>query len=349
MIITSPITLAQSPARQTAQDTEQVTWPRPEAGYKLEIAFPSTMAAPVFIAGKIPQSQVAGISEIGLIWDPRAVVRVPPTPFSQLIGFDGITGRINTPSLDNMGGTDALSLTSDVRTFLDERGNFLICYNSLNFTPTALAFVSEAAVTIEWVISASILAVIYPTIAGNFRLFHPRVIEQTITGQHWVTARSQNPVLERLDVPLLNDWRDYLAGDLAQLDTLNQFAVWPAGLESIFRTQLYGREHRQHDFVRVMAISNWSGWNGWQGVDVHGASGIMRFSEIPWPTDENIQAPVLTRRPTLPGTIARITETNITPTVPVAALQMEWEGGIIMEWKALAGQNPVPMEWAPAP
>ena len=354
MIFTDPLTLAETPGMQADRSLDSQTSNR--------IVIPANVPQGValMIAGKITvntvrmpphdlrRSLVAEGYRIGIQYG-NSVSPSADRGNTVGIGFDG--RMVEFEHIEGSGEAWVAAADAD-KVINRETGDFLFITDGITNTaqglpPTAILIGNPdlardrlpSFYVLNWITYKRVLAIIFPTPSAEVRLTRPKIAVESITGQNWITARSPNKVLSRLSITLNNDWRDYLHKDLAELDKFNQFAVWPCGIESVFR-QNSDYEHRQHDFVRNVNVRRWTGFYGYSNIDALGASGTMEFAEIAWPSAARIENPVITREPTIPTATGRLPVEQIAG-AERAGTPAEWADGTPMEWR-----DGTPIEWS---
>lgn len=328
MFILDPITQATSPAGQAARLLN-----REVAGsgstYSLAASIGSTGATPRVIMGQI----------VGLPARARLGFRVRSGGTAASVaglGFNAVPIALNT---ETIGGREYI-LPSEAQSgvFFTPQGHFLMVIDRMppgDPQDAEIVLVSpgtDASLALAWFLDLRLLVAAYPTPALRVRLRRPRTTVTSITGRVWVTERTTEPVLEAVRVPLNNEYRLNLPAELAELDAFSQFSVWPAGFERVFRSGAPVLDHRAHNFVRDCAVRTWTGWRGHGDIDIHGATGEMTLSEIPWPSSARLEIPTVVRRPSLPGVIPRPTGTPVAPPHGAQETIATWEGGIPVDW-----------------
>lgn len=110
----------------------------------------------------------------------------------------------------------------------------------------------------------------------NVRFARERIAKKAITSKQHITTTSPDKILS-FSVALKNEQDDQLAKDLASLDDLESFYVFPGGDNlSLLAGDI---EYRRFGFNRKMTIKKWTGWTGYQGIETQGATGKMDFVE----------------------------------------------------------------------
>ena len=329
MLITDPIPLGSAPDRQaTLAIAPGDEVPR--------IALPDTSAAPIAIIAQLSAPRSA---------DLRVGIRLPDTVTAaaddhEVIGFNGAPVQLSSEmvTVDDDEIQYLFAPVADTDKLVAASGQIMVLMETrpapTGFTAGtghfALYEAGEDSVSVEWIVAARVLVCAYPTPALRARVVRPRTTVTSITGRQWVTTRTDEPVMERMRIPLNNEYRENLPGELAQLDQFTQFTVWPAGIERVFRDTPDVIIHRRHDFARVAAISTWSGWRGHSDIDIHGATGEMTLSEIPWPG--GVETPEITRRPTIPNIPPPPPSTAVAPPHGSQEQPMRWDGGVPADW-----------------
>jgi len=329
MFILDPITLATSPAGQASRSIAREAAAGSSA-YRLAASVGSTTATPRVIMGQLSGAVPPG-SRIGFRvnqGDDAAPVIAG--------GFNALGAALNVETI--AGRQYALPVLARSAQFLTTRGHFLLAVDRMPagaMETAEIVIVAPGAapqIQLEWFLDLRVLVAAFPTPALRARLRRPRETVTSITGRVWVTERTDEAVLEALRVPLNNEYRPYLSADLAQLDGFSQFSVWPAGFERVFRDSSEIIAHRRHDFVRDCVVRTWSGWRGHSDIDVHGATGEMTLSEIPWPSSARLEIPVVTNRPTLPLHVEARTSADSRPPHAAQETPATWEGGLPIDW-----------------
>lgn len=329
MIIADPITLATSPQGQASRTVAREA-AGARAAYRLAAAVGNTSGTPRVIMGQLSGAVPAGL---------RLGFRVASGQAGAPVTVQGFNALSVGLAVEAIGGRDyMLPAVSAAAALTTAGGHFLMAVDRMpagdpqNAEIVIVSPGTEAFLQLEWFLDLRLLVAAYPTPALRARLRRPRTAVTSITGRQWITERTTEPVLEALRVPLNNEYRGHLPADLAQLDEFSQFSVWPAGFERAFRERDDIIAHRQHDFVRDCAIRSWTGWRGHGDIDIHGATGEMTFSEIPWPSSARLEIPTATLRPTLPG--VEMPPAGMRTTQPHGAGETPatWDGGIPIDW-----------------